>query len=202
MAACDVGNPIKPDFKLGEGYNGCLEISKRARKRAGWTNELGWIFSAAGTGATVTGATIIPLDGELTRRERIVSASLIGGGAILVAIGQAWFKRSDAASILAGATAGALGDAKGQAPGEGSADPTSHERSVVSKCNLALSAWESSRTDATAVANSLLNRQESDEKKAQQTTQQAKESTKQAALKACEKANCTADQISAIQSGP
>jgi hypothetical protein len=143
--------PIDPAFAPRAGYKSCQDISMSARVRASTTSGWGWAFSIAGAGTAVTGATVFPLAGDLSPREKIVAGSLTAAGALLFAVGQAWIKRSDAASTLAGETASILG--------EGSADDSKAEQTVVKKCNVALGAWERSRTDASGVTTTLLQKQ-------------------------------------------
>ena len=159
IGACGgLPSPIPPNFKPGDGYGGCKDISAAARVRASQTSGWGWAFSVGGAGTAIAGTTLIPLDGTLTNHEKIVAGSLTAGGALLVAIGQAWFKRSDAASTLASETASILG--------ERDSDRPIAEEMMVSKCNTALGAWEKSRADATALAATLLQQQKNDTKAA------------------------------------
>jgi len=149
----------------GQGYRDCARLSVDARIRATDTSGWGWAFSIAGAGAAATGTTVLPLDGTLSRSEKIVAGSLVAGGALLFAIGQAWIKRSDAASTLAGETAALLDNAK--------PDDTHSEAITVGKCNAALGAWERSRTDGTAVAASLLQDQKAETKAAEDKAKNA-----------------------------
>lgn len=153
-AACNsFPQPLVPGGSSGDGYLGCRQISVRARDRASADSALGWTFSITGASAVAAGTTVIPLDGSLTRSEKIVAGSLAVAGALLVTVGQAWFKRSDAASTLAGEAAAILGNSD--------AEGASRESGVVQKCNIALGAWERSRTDASELSTHLLQ----DEKK-------------------------------------
>jgi len=119
---------------------------------AGW----GWFFALTATGATATGATIIPLavDGELSSAQKATAVSLTLGGGLLALAARAMFHRSDAASTLASSSASILAER------EDGMSLTSSQLS--SKCNRALAAWEKSRTDATAVASSLLEKEKAE----------------------------------------
>jgi hypothetical protein len=148
------------------------------------------LFSVDGAGSTAAGATILPLDGDLSRAQKLTAASMVAGGVILFSIGRALLNRSDASSTPASATTAALGEWK--------AGNTDTE--VIAKCNIALAAWENSRTDATALATSLLEKEKGQAEADREQTRQAQETTTQKALNAC--VNCDAEQIRSIIDPP
>jgi hypothetical protein len=147
-AACAAGMPKPIDPRSGHGYDGCADFKAYASKRASRSSALGWTFLISGAGATAAGATVLPLDGTLSRREKLVAGSLVAGGVLLLTAAQAFFKRSDAASTFAGEAASVAGERDGGKP---IADDL-----MAAKCNAALGAWERSRTDSSAVAAALL----------------------------------------------
>ena len=127
----------------------------RATSTSGW----GWAFSLAGVGAVVTGTVVMPIDNDLSGRGKLVAGALTAGGALLVTVGQAWLKRSDAASTLAGEVEGILGD---RTDGKAIDEPV-----AVARCDAALGAWDRSRADASELAANLLQDQKKTTKAAE-----------------------------------
>jgi hypothetical protein len=132
------GNPSAPKQ--------CSELSQSARTRASNASIYGWTLSILGYGSATAGV-IIPLavdnDGGLSTREKIAAASFTAGGVALVTLARALFARSDAASKLAGEAALAISE-------------ESQEIKIGQRCNRALAAWETSRADASEMANTIL----------------------------------------------
>lgn len=179
-AACvsEMPKPIVPG--PGPGYEACATLSTEAGKRAQHASGLGWAFVIAGVGAAAAGTHVIPLDGTLTRRETLTAASLVAGGALLAIIGRAFLQRSDAASTLAGEAAAILGERDGN-------DPI-REGHAISRCNIARSAWDRSRTDSSEVARALLDEQKKTTKAAEagKQTAEAEKKTAEAETKIAE----------------
>jgi hypothetical protein len=96
---------------------------------------------------------------DMTTAEKATAGGLTIAGGLFIAGARAWFARSDAASKLAGVTIGVLGEKNGEGNIISAAD-------AGAKCNVALGAWETSRTDATAIATKLLDEQKSETSKA------------------------------------
>lgn len=166
----------------------------------------GWVFAVSGALATAAGTTVIPLtnDGELTRNEKRAAASLTATGVVLALISRAWFKRADAASKLASETSAILGGFKEvsevQNPSAPIAAPTAAATLATSRCNTALAAWESARTDVTAVANSLLEQKRAEQAKAEQDTKkQIVDELGSLLEQACPDAGDCPDQVKALK---
>ena len=198
MAASGCGElrPIIPGNGGNENASDamhCRDMSVSARRRADSFSFGGWMVSVAGVGVTATGATIIPLDGELSRWQKITAASLIVSGAILLPVGQALFSRSDASSALAAETAEALGEL------DKDGNPVSgHE--LRARCNAALAAWEKSRTSATEFATSLLEREKGQAKVKEEERLTVEAEVERKALEACDTAaGCSPQAIIKIQ---
>jgi len=188
-----------PDAPSTSGYDFCRKVSRTARLRSVKDQGFGWGFAILGVGATATG-TIIPLskDGPLTFSNKVVSASLTAGGLALIAASRAWFNRSDAASRLAGATAAVLGERDGA--GKDASATIISEQVAGSKCNVALGAWESSRSDSSAIATALLDKQKTDSAKDDDKTKNAKiELMKLLTEKLCPTGCSTPEQTKSLQ---
>ncbi len=134
----------------------CAEVELKARESASRFSTLGWATAVLAFGSFTAGSTVIPLAGEgegmeggLSTEEKITAASLTAGSVALAALSRALFKRSDAASVLAGETALSIAE---------EADPIK----LTSRCNKAISAWEASRADAGKLADALLQQERKD----------------------------------------
>lgn len=162
-----ITNPSGPEYPKDEspknGYEYCQMISDSARVRASRTAVYGWTSMVLGASSTALGVAFpLAKSDPLEFKQKMGTSALAFGGAALFLIGQAVLKRSDAASKLAGETVSVIGE---RVDSGGKKVPISADEAGA-KCSVALGAWETSRSDATALAGKLLANEKAEKKEA------------------------------------
>lgn len=204
-----VAYPDGPDFTAKEatgpdevaisGYDLCRKVTRSARARSIKDSAYGWIVGVIGASATAAG-TIYPLakSDPPYFEGKVFAASMTAGGLVLIAVSRAFFNRSDASSKLASITAGVLGesaapDDKGKVTGRIS------DGDAGAKCNTALGAWESSRSDASAIATALLDKEKSDNAKQNAAAEASRDTLLNKMIDKVCPAGCTVEQLDSFR---
>jgi hypothetical protein len=177
-------------------YLYCQRIGNSARVRAAETAGWGYGLTVLGVGSTTVG-TAIPLSksDELQFKHKMGVAGLMAGGIVLYIIGEAFLKRSDAASKLASEVNNILGE-RVEDPATKKRGPIARDEAAA-KCTVALGAWEASRADATALASKLREKDRAEKEAAQQeaATEKKKSTDLKKMIQTCVPPACNAPDL-------